>query len=134
MKSEQSWRKRIQISISSCRLILNCQHVLAALLLHFLQSYSWVSHTSLYTSWWSNSLHLASHEKIASCKERRIIKRMRNLSNFLVIFCSSSFICTSCLHFNALNIDLSHDSTFSELLDFRMYSFCHSSKCFKIFT
>jgi len=63
-----------------------------------------------------------------------IIRRMRNLLNFLAIFCSSSFICTLCLCFNALNIDLSYDSTFYELLNFRMCLFFHSSKCFKIFT
>ncbi len=66
--------------------------------------------------------------------KRWIIKRVRSLSNFLAIFCSSLFICTSCLRFNALNIDLLYDSTFSELLNFKMCSFFHSSKCFRIFT
>ncbi len=82
---------------------------------------------------WEDSFMQKTSKQFIDDK-RWIIRRVRSLLNFLAIFCSSSFICTSWLHFNALNIDLSYDSTFSELLDFRMCSFFHSSECFKIFT
>ena len=81
MRSEQSQRKRTQTSISSCCLILSHWHVLAVLLLHFLQSCSRVLRASFYTSQWSNSLHLASYEKIALCREHRINSLIINVES-----------------------------------------------------
>ena len=103
MRFEQSWRKRIQTLISSCRLILSHQHILAVLLLHFLQSCSRISHASFYTSRWLNSLHLASHEKIASCREHRINSLMINVKSkkeweFYQIFLQFSAVHRSSIH------------------------------------
>ncbi len=101
---------------------------LACISLYFLMIEQFTSRIS----WEDSFMQRTSNQFIDD--RRRIIRRVRSLSSFLAIFCSSSFICTSCLRFNALNINLSHDSTFSELLDFRMCSFFHSSECFRIFT
>ncbi len=109
--------------------------LLAVLLLSFACISLYFSMIEQFTScisWEDSFMQRALNQFIDD--RRWIIRRVRSLSNFLAIFCSSSFICTSCLRFNSLNIDLSHDSTFSESLDFRMCSFFHSSECFRIFT